>query len=75
MGKSRKPRLPNPPAPGDGRDETPHDGGSSFPVHEHVGRHLKALFDEVTSQPVPDKFIELLEELERKQERPSKGSK
>jgi hypothetical protein len=38
-----------------------------FPVHEHIGRQLKAAFEEVVSQPVPDKFRQLLEQLQRKQ--------
>jgi hypothetical protein len=40
---------------------------NKFPLHEHIGRQLKATFDEVVSQPVPEKFRELLEQLERKQ--------
>jgi Anti-sigma factor NepR len=42
-----------------------------FPVHEHIGRTLKALFDEVTTQPVPEKLLDLLEELERKKTKKS----
>ena len=38
-----------------------------FPMHEHIGRQLKAMFDEVVTQPVPDKLRRLLEDLERKQ--------
>jgi hypothetical protein len=51
------------------KPEPPREGEptASFPLHEHIGRQLKAMFDEVLSQPVPDKFRELLEELERKQ--------
>jgi hypothetical protein len=41
-------------------------------VHEHVGRRLKEMFDEVTVQPIPDKFLKLLEELEQRQ---SEGSR
>jgi hypothetical protein len=36
-------------------------------MHEHIGRQLKAMFDEVVTQPVPDKLRQLLEDLERKQ--------
>jgi hypothetical protein len=46
--------------------------GPSFPLHEHIGRQLKALFDDVAEQPVPDKFQKLIEELEQK-ERDSSG--
>jgi hypothetical protein len=36
-------------------------------VNEYIGRELRALFDGVVAEPVPDKFRELLEKLERKQ--------
>lgn len=36
-------------------------------VSEHIGRELRAMFDGVVAEPVPEKFLELLEELERKQ--------
>ena len=39
----------------------------AFPMHEHIGHQLKAMFDEVVTQPVPDKLRRLLEDLERKQ--------
>lgn len=35
-------------------------------VSEHIGRELRAMFDGVVAEPVPEKFRELLEELERK---------
>jgi Anti-sigma factor NepR len=38
-----------------------------FPMHEHIGRHLKTMFDEVIEEPIPTKLTELLEELERNQ--------
>ena len=36
-----------------------------FPMHEHIGRKLKAMFDEVVSQPLPDRLQDLLDDLER----------
>jgi hypothetical protein len=39
-------------------------------VHEHIGRALRDMFEEVLLQPIPDKFVSLLKELEKKQ---SKG--
>ena len=36
-------------------------------MHEHIGRQLRGIFDEVVTQPVPEKFRRLLDELERKQ--------
>jgi hypothetical protein len=54
------------------REETPAaptsaDAGADFAMHEHIGRQLRGIFDEVVTQPVPDKFRKLLDELERKQ--------
>ena len=36
-----------------------------FPMHEHIGRKLKAMFDEVVDQPRPDRLRKLLGDLER----------
>ena len=35
-------------------------------VQAHLGRQLRAVFDDMARQPVPDRFIELLDALERK---------
>jgi hypothetical protein len=32
-----------------------------------IGQHLKAVYDEIVQQPVPDQFLRLLDELERKE--------
>lgn len=32
-----------------------------------LGRHLRAVFDDVANAPVPDKFMKLLQELEDKE--------
>ena len=31
-----------------------------------ISRQRRAIYDEVVSEPVPDRFVKLLEELERK---------
>jgi hypothetical protein len=46
------------------RGKPPVSGGA---MHEHVGGRLRALFDKLLEEPVPDRFRQLLEELERKQ--------
>lgn len=46
--------------------------GGGFPMHEHIGRQLRGIFDEVVTQPVPEKFRQLLDELERKQSDPKR---
>lgn len=32
-----------------------------------IGQHLKAVYSEIVQQPVPEEFLKLLEELERKE--------
>lgn len=45
----------------------PSGGAGTFAIHEHIGRHLKTMFDEIATQPVPEKLVDLLEQLKRKQ--------
>ncbi len=33
-----------------------------------IGHHLKAVYGAIVQQPVPDRFLELLDELERKEQ-------
>ena len=35
----------------------------NVPIDEHIGRHLKAIYDDVLKQPIPDRFLELLNQL------------
>jgi hypothetical protein len=39
-------------------------------MDEYIGRELRALFNGVIAEPVPEKFRKLLEQLERKQTKP-----
>jgi hypothetical protein len=34
-------------------------------VQAEIGKHLRAIYDDVINEPVPSKFMELLEKLER----------
>ena len=73
----RKPAVP-PPAPemsresaagsGGGEDEVPGVPPAAPPpaVEQLISRQLRAIYDEVVNEPVPDRFVRLLEELERK---------
>ena len=36
------------------------------PIHQHIGRQLKALYDDVVAQPVPDRFLALLRDIDAK---------
>jgi hypothetical protein len=71
----RKRGGPAPPGPDDAEDK-PEEAAERLPrgeaippVHEHIGRHLRDMFEEVAAQPIPDKLRQLLEELERKQKK------
>jgi hypothetical protein len=41
-------------------------GSRIDPLSEEIGRGLRALFDDVMAEPVPEKFRDLLDELEQK---------
>lgn len=34
-------------------------------LQAHIGRQLRAMYDTVVNQPVPDRFLELLNQLDR----------
>src|SRR5271156_1467725 len=40
-------------------------------LQAHIGRQLRAVYEEVVNEEVPDRFRQLLEELERKKADPS----
>ena len=35
-------------------------------IHDLIGQRLRSFYDEVAKQPVPDRFVELLNQLEAK---------
>jgi hypothetical protein len=45
--------------------------GLDSETRRHIGRMLKATYDEVAREPVPDKFLDLLKQLEAAE--PRKG--
>jgi len=63
-----KPKSPQGKAP-----QVPEKAGASTDsdkaaqLSEHIGRELRSMFDGVVAEPVPDRFRELLEALEKKQ--------
>jgi Anti-sigma factor NepR len=53
-----------------GQVEEPAERASLDPdIQRHIGRKLKASYEELIKQPVPDKFKILLEELQRKEKK------
>ena len=41
------------------------DGGLSPALQAHLGRHVRAVFDEVAREPIPDHLLRLLKDLEQ----------
>ena len=39
-------------------------------VQDHIGQELRAMYDEVLQQPIPDRFLDLLKELDEKADKP-----
>ena len=61
------PVLQNPPSLG--AEEASIDAGVTLEpeLQAHIGRQLRAVYDGVVNEPVPDRFLKLLETLEREQ--------
>ena len=45
-------------------DHSGNGAGLDSEARKHIGRMLKATYDEVAHEPVPDKFLDLLRQLE-----------
>jgi hypothetical protein len=45
--------------------ENPPGEGMSPALQGHIGRQVRAMFDEVAEEPVPDHLLRLLQELDR----------
>ena len=41
------------------------DEGLSPNLQAHIGRHVRAMFDEVAREPLPEHLLRLLQDLER----------
>ena len=63
MNKSSAPKPPDADIAADAKP--PRDAAAA--IQEHIGRELRAMFEDVVAQPVPEKLRRLLEELARKQ--------
>ncbi|MGH6791130.1 MAG: NepR family anti-sigma factor [Methyloceanibacter sp.] len=44
---------------------TERDEGLSPTLQAHIGRHVRAAFDEVAREPIPEHLLRLLKDLER----------
>ena len=41
------------------------DSGLTPALQAHIGRHVRAVFDEVAREPIPEHLLRLLKDLER----------
>ena len=60
--------TPAPDGAAKGRDQT--TSRMKPQVQEHIGRQLRAVYDDVLKQPLPDRFRELMEKLDQKMGEP-----
>jgi Anti-sigma factor NepR len=51
-------------APGAIATEPEAEDGLPPNLQAHIGRHLRAMFDEVAREPIPDRLLQLLKDLE-----------
>ena len=47
----------------------PYDASQDTKVLDAIGRALKAHYDDLVSEPVPDRFLDLLADLEQEERR------
>jgi hypothetical protein len=62
----RKDEMPSLQTQADSGNELPQPPPLQAGLQAHIGRQLRAVYDAVANEPVPDRFLKLLEELERK---------
>jgi hypothetical protein len=53
--------------PGRAADQKMLDDGSQAQLQAHLGKNLKAIYQAVVDEPVPERLIKLLDELERRE--------
>ena len=49
----------------DGPDAAKTGSGLTPALQAHIGRHVRAVFDEVAREPIPEHLLRLLNDLER----------
>ena len=50
----------------EGPQGTDMEAGLSANLQAHIGRHVRAAFDEVAREPIPEHLLRLLKDLERR---------
>jgi Anti-sigma factor NepR len=68
-GLDGKPIAASDAAHGTTEPEVDHEPMLDQAIQQHLGRKLQATYNDLVSQPVPDKFRQLLDELERQEKK------
>ncbi len=64
--KASRPSTEPPAADRGSQDRETSSNRMKPQVQEHIGRQLRAVYDDVLKQPLPDRFRELMEKLDQK---------
>lgn len=67
MSQRRSAQRPEDKAPVGGAAPVPEAPSLQPQIQDHIGRQLRAMYDTVLNQPVPDRFRELMERLDAKE--------
>ena len=69
QGKDRKPMLSQAYMAASSRTDRRRSGSASEgnDIQAHIGERLKTLYDDMLKEPVPDRFLELLTQLEKRE--------
>ena len=67
--ENERPQAPDPEGsatPEPGQPEAAGEGGrlGGLDVQAYIGRQLRAVYDDVVKQPIPDRFLALMKQLE-----------
>ena len=54
--------------------KTPQRAAKKNPVEEHIGKQLKTIYNDVLAQPIPDRFLDLLNQLDTRPNGSTRGS-
>lgn len=47
-------------------DQLPSEPALDRAIQERIGDHLRAMYDDLIQQPVPDRFVDLLNRLDKR---------
>ncbi|WP_406854150.1 MULTISPECIES: NepR family anti-sigma factor [unclassified Alsobacter] len=66
MTQKKSARHSDPEISGPGQSAHDQAPGMVPQIQDHIGRQLRAVYDDVLNQPVPDRFRELMDKLDEK---------